>query len=187
MVGAGQTTITATQAASGGYTSGTISATLTVVENEFVIGLPTNRVTVNNFPLLGSMPYWEMSIRFITTGGTNSWRALIGDMYNQFNERGWGLWISSSNRLFFSWKEEQVWDSPIAVSLNIEYILKINRTPTSLTFLLTTVSTNETQTSNTNISSGNVMTTNGPVTIGGWLSYSGEQFPGTISYITVNS
>lgn len=163
--------------------SGTISATLTVVENEFVIDRPTKQETVNNFPLLGSMPYWEMSIRFITTSGTNSWRALIGDMYNSDNFRGWGIWISNENGLHFSWKN-QTWESPIAVSLNTEYILKINRTPTSLTFLLTTVSTNETQTSNTNISSVNVMTTNGPVTIGGWLNHS-ERFPGTIYDITV--
>jgi uncharacterized protein YjbI with pentapeptide repeats len=152
----------------------------------FEINNPTYRETVNNFPLLGSMSYWEMSIRFITTGGTNSWRALIGDMYNPVNTgRGWGVWVSSSNGLHFSW-QSQTWDaSPIAVSLNTEYILKINRTPTSLTFLLTTVSTNATQTStNTNISSY-VMTTNGPVTIGGWINTTGELFPGTISYITV--
>ena len=29
------------------------------------------------------------------------------------------------------------------------------------------------------------MTTNGPVTIGGWVNYAGERFPGTISSIKV--
>ena len=146
-------------------------------------------LSLTNFPILGAMPTWEMNIRFTVTGGANSWRALIGDMYNTVNTgRGWGVWVSNSSGLHFSWNNI-MWDAtPIAVALNTEYVLKINRTPTSLTFLLTTVSTGATQTA-TNTAMSNtatyVMSVNGPVTIGGWINTTGEQFPGTFAYVTV--
>jgi hypothetical protein len=50
---------------------------------------------------------------------------------------------------------------------------------------LTNLNNNTTQTATNNSISGYVMPTNGPVTIGGWINYSGENFPGTISRITV--
>jgi uncharacterized protein YjbI with pentapeptide repeats len=124
------------------------------------------------------------------TGGTNAWRALIGDMYNSVNPgRGWAVYVSDQNGIFFSWQSVYWWAPSISVSLNTDYILKINRTPTSLTTLLTNVATSGTQTAtNTAMSntSAYVMSTNGPVTIGGWRNGS-ENFPGTISYINVNN
>lgn len=125
-----------------------------------------------------------MNIRFNSTSGANNWRALIGDMYNTVNDRGWGLWISSANTIWFSWNNP-IWNTSINVALNTDYILKINRTPTSLTMLLTNVSTNATQTAVNNSISGYNMTTNGPVTIGGWISYN-ETFVGTMSYVNVS-
>ena len=144
---------------------------------------------LTNFPILGAMPTWEMNIRFTGTAGNGNWRALIGDMYNTVNSRGWGVWISSSNGIHFSWISN-TWDAPgVSVALNTDYILKLTRTPTSLTVLLTTVSSGATQTAtNTAMSntSAYVMSVNGPVTIGGWISgASNETFPGTIAYVTV--
>jgi hypothetical protein len=130
-----------------------------------------------------------MNIRFNSTSGANNWRALIGDMYNTVNNRGWGLWISSDNTILFSWNNP-TWNTSINVALNTDYILKINRTPTSLTMLLTNVSTNATQT-DTNTAMSNtsfyVMSTNGPVTIGGWINNHGETFVGTMSYVNVSN
>jgi surface protein len=144
-------------------------------------------LSLANFPRLGAMTNWELSINFNASGGTNTWRALIGDMYNSVNTRGWGVWVSAFNGIHFSWNTN-TWDTNFTVSINTNYKLKITRTPTSLTFLLTDEATNETHTAtNTAMSDINtyVMSTNGPVTIGGWIGYSGENFPGTISYVGV--
>ena len=142
---------------------------------------------VTNFPTLGLMSNWEMQIRFNATGRANSWRGVIGDMYNNINDRGWGLWISNENRLFFSWNGP-VWGTSINVSLNTNYILKITRTPSSMTMVLTNlnVTPNTQETVTNNSISTYAMNTNGLVTIGGWRNYSGENFIGTISYINVN-
>jgi uncharacterized RmlC-like cupin family protein len=146
---------------------------------------------LTNFPILGAMPTWEMSIRFTVTGGSGNWRALVGDMYNTVNTgRGWAVYVSDENGVFFSWNNLFWRALPGSVSFNTEYILKVTRTPTSLTMLLTTVSSGATQSAvNTAMSntSAYVMSVNGPVTIGGWINFSGENFPGTIAYVTVTN
>jgi hypothetical protein len=151
--------------------------------------IPT--LSLTNFPILGAMPTWEMSIRFTVTGGSGNWRALVGDMYNTVNTgRGWAVYVSDENGVFFSWNNLFWRALPGSVSFNTEYILKVTRTPTSLTMLLTTVSSGATQTAvNTAMSdtSAYVMSVNGPVTIGGWINVSGENFPGTIAYVTVTN
>jgi CPW-WPC domain-containing protein len=143
-------------------------------------------LSVPDFPFLGLMPNWEMNINFNVNGRQNSWRALIGDMYNNVNTRGWGIWVTPSNNIHFSW-QSITWNAEPAFNIlpNTNYNLKITRNPTSLTLLLTNLNTNISQTSTNNSISQYVMTTNGPVTIGGWINYSGENFPGTISNITV--
>jgi hypothetical protein len=195
MLAAGSTTITAIQNAAGGYDSSTpITASLVVVfvaPPLYSISNPPIRTALSKFPRLGAMTKWEMSIRFTVTGGSNSWRALIGDMYNPVNSgRGWGVWVSSSNGIHFSWISN-TWDAPgVSVALNTDYVLKLTRTPTSLTVLLTTVSSGATQ-SATNTAMSNtsayVMSVNGPVTIGGWINTASENFPGTISSVTVTN
>jgi uncharacterized protein YjbI with pentapeptide repeats len=174
------------------YTSDNSGVAAVIVPTPVLYSItsPANRtLSLTNFPILGAMPTWEMNIRF-TTGatGSNSWRPLIGDMYNAVNGgRGWGVWVSSSNGIHFSWISN-TWDAPgVSVALSTEYILKLTRTPTSLTVLLTTVSSGATQTAtNTAMSntSAYVMSVNGPVSIGGWAN-SGELFVGTMAYVNV--
>jgi hypothetical protein len=153
--------------------------------------IPT--LSLNNFPKLGNMSTWEMNINFNVTGyGQNSnWRPIIGDMYNNYNNRGWGVWISPDNNIHFSW-QSVTWNAnpQFNVQLNTNYNLKISMTLTSLTLLLTNLNNNTTQTAVINSTVAYpfvnyVMTTNGPVTIGGWINYSGERFPGRISSIKV--
>jgi hypothetical protein len=236
-IGQGTITVTATQAASGNYLSNSITATLIIISSTpvlsnfniptlyhgssaYTIIPPTSNsdgefsysvsntniatvykkmspytitnpslpsLNVTNFPALGLMSNWEMNIRFNATGASDTWRGIIGDMYNNSNSRGWGLWISNANRLFFSWNGP-TWGTAITVSLNKNYILKITRTPSSMTMELTNISEtpNTQQTDTNNSMSTYVMSTNGPVTIGGWINYQGENFIGTISYVNVN-
>ncbi len=143
-------------------------------------------LSISNFPSLGSIPNWVMSVDFNVSGGQNMWRPIIGDMYNNVNLRGWGVWVSSSNSIHFSWKSN-TWNATPAfnVLLNRKYNLTITKTPSSITLLLTDLETNTKQTSTNNSINGYVMSTNGPVTIGGWINDNGEKFIGTISNITV--
>ena len=202
IVGAGSTTITMTQAAAGGYASSTpITASLNVIAPVdtalYSISNPTFRTALSTFPRLGAMTNWEMNIKFNVTGGSGIYRSLIGDMYNSVNSstRGWGVWVSASNGIHFSWSGPfptgPFWDAPsISVSLNTDYILKITRTPTSLTVLLTNVSSGATQTAvNTAMSdtTAYVMSVNGPVTIGGFINNASENFIGTIAYVNVTN
>jgi hypothetical protein len=148
--------------------------------------IPT--LSLNNFPKLGNMSTWEMNIDFNVNSHNSNWRAIIGDMYNNYNNRGWGVWLSPNNNIHFSW-QRVTWDAnpQFNVQVNTNYNLKINMTSTSLTLLLTNLNTNTTKTAVNNSIVNYVMTTNGPVTIGGWINYSGERFPGTISSINVRT
>jgi hypothetical protein len=202
MLAVGSTTITAIQAAAGGYASSTpITASLNVVApvdtSLYSISNPPFRTALSNFPRLGAMTNWEMSIRFTVTGGSGIYRSLIGDMYNSVNSstRGWGVWVSASNGIHFSWSGPlptgPFWDAPsVSVAMNTDYILKLTRTPTSLTVLLTTVSSGATQSAvNTAMSdtSAYVMSVKGPVTVGGFINTASENFIGTISSVTVTN
>lgn len=142
--------------------------------------IPT--LNVNNFPSLASMKYWEMDVEFTCNGGSNSWRALVGDMYNNSSWRGWGLWVSSSNGIHWSWRSS-TWDAPGFVVTNGEkYKVTIAQNDSMLTATLINLNSKKTQSASTTIR--DVMTY-GPVTIGGWRNYSGENFPGTIQSIIV--
>ena len=148
--------------------------------------IPT--LSLTNFPALGNMSNWEMNINFnVNNNRQGSWRPLIGDMYNRFNNRGWGVWVSPDNNIHFSW-QSLTWNaSPrFNIVLNTNYNLRINRTPNLLSMVLTNLNNQVAQTVVYNsINNRHVMTTNGPVTIGGWIQDNGERFPGTISRITV--
>jgi hypothetical protein len=142
--------------------------------------IPT--LNVNNFPSLAGMKYWEMDVEFTCNGGSNSWRALIGDMYNNTSYRGWGLWVSSSNGIHWSWKS-RTWDAPRFVVKNGEKY-KVTITQNDRLFTATLINLNSKKTESASTSVKDVMTY-GPVTIGGWINYSGENFPGTIQSIVV--
>jgi len=192
MLAAGSTTITAIQAAAGGYASSTpITASLVVVApvdtSLYSISNPTFRTALSNFPRLGAMTKWEMSIRFNIASVTGDWRAIIGDSHNSINTgHGWGLWLNQSgnNGFYWGWKGSS-WNPSFIYSLNKDYIVTVSKTPSTLTILLKDVATDQTQTASTSVGS-NEMSTNGPVTVGGWeqnLNY----FSGTISSVIVTN
>jgi hypothetical protein len=140
--------------------------------------------STNKFPALGSMSKWEMNIEFTLTGGSG-WRPLIGDMYNNVNTgRGWGVWVSPSNGIHWSWKNDKK-DTVINVGSNIKYNLKIINNENIMTFILLDPMSGNEQTDSFYKPSGATMSTNGPVTIGGWMTNTNEKFVGTIHSINI--
>lgn len=153
------------------------SSTLFSITNP---SIPT--LSVNNFPSLASMTNWEMDVEFKCNGGSYSWRALVGDMYNGTSWRGWGLWVSSSNGIHWSWASS-TWDAPgFVVENGVKYKINVSRNDNMLTFTLTNLNTNNKSVASTGYSD---RMTFGPVTIGGWINYSGERFPGEIYSVEV--
>jgi len=187
MLAVGSTTITAIQEAAGGYASSTpITASLVVVAPLYSISNPPIRTPLSNFPRLGAMPNWEMSIQFNIASVTGDWRAIIGDSHNSINPgHGWGLWLNQGNNGFYwGWKESS-WNPSFTYSSNKDYIVTLSKNPSTLTILLKDVATGQTHTASTSVGS-NIMSTNGPVTVGGWeqnLNY----FSGTISSVIVTN
>ena len=183
-----------------------IQFTVSFDTNNFILRYGNNQIVVypnyqgisidalRDAPMLSSVSYngsvynyypnWEMSIAFRSTGNNSQWRALIGEMRTGFIDRGWGVWISSTNNIYFSWNSP-TWDTQLTVAQNTDYVLTINKTATSLKMDLFNVGANTTQ-SNTNTSiAGYLMSTIGPVTCGGWIYSPTETFVGTISYVNV--
>lgn len=161
------------------------ATTRTVYATSGAITIPT--LTTYSFPEIASLPDWQIDISFTVTGGSSTWRALVGDMYNEINSsRGWGIWVSSSNRIHWSWANTTSEPGTISVSLNTAYTLRVaqSSTASTITITLTTVSNSTVQTGS--FGTGGNPIGKGPVTIGGWRSYGGENFPGTISYVNVS-
>jgi hypothetical protein len=153
------------------------TSTLFSIDNP---SIPT--LSVSNFPSLAAMTNWEMNVEFICNGGSNSWRALIGDMYNGSSWRGWGLWVSSSNGIHWSWASS-TWDAPgFVVENGVRYNVNVTRNDSILTVTLTNLKSNNKKVASTTYRD---RMTYGPVTIGGWISYGGERFPGKIYSINV--
>jgi len=144
--------------------------------------IPT--LSLSNFPVLASMKNWEFDVEFKCNGGSNSWRALIGDMYNSTSWRGWGLWVSASNGIHWSW-QSSTWDAPgFIVKIGVKYNVNVKRSDGILTVTLSSPSFNDKQVASTSYRDN---MTYGPVTIGGWISYSGERFPGDIYSVNVKN
>lgn len=158
--------------------------TKTVYATTSPITIPT--LNTYEFPEIASLIEWQIDISFTVTSGAGTWRALIGDMYNEINTRGWGIWVSNNNRIHWSWANTTSEPATITVALNTAYRLTVaqSSSPSSLiTITLVTLATSATQTGS--FSTGSNPIGKGPVTIGGWRTYSSENFPGTISFINV--
>ena len=148
------------------------------------ITVPT--LNTYEFPEIASLMDWQIDISFTVTGGAGTWRAIVGDMYNEINTRGWGIWVSSSNRIQWSWANTTSEPATISVALNTAYRLTVAQTssPSSLiTITLLAIATSATQTGS--FSTGGNPIGKGPVTIGGWRTTSSENFSGTISFVNV--
>jgi hypothetical protein len=142
--------------------------------------------TRNKFPLLANMPNWEMNIQFTLNGGSN-WRPLIGNMYNNsVGYMGWGLWVSPTNNIHWSWKYHPTSTfNNLNVRNNVEYRLSIVNSPTTMKMTLKNILNNTEQSQTITKPQNAVMASDGPVTIGGWKNYSDEKFPGKIISIVV--
>lgn len=181
----------AIDASNAGITA-TIANGATTTKTVYTTGTGTPVVTIPTlityeFPEIASLTNWQIDISFTVTGGAGTWRALIGDMYNEINSsRGWGIWVSSSNRIHWSWANTTSEPATISVALNTPYRLTVaqSSSPSSLiTITLVTISTGVTQTGS--FGTGGNPIGKGPVTFGGWRTSSSENFPGTISFINV--
>jgi hypothetical protein len=139
----------------------------------------------NKFPPLATMPNWEMNIQFTLNGGSG-WRPLIGNMYNNTNRRGWGVWVSPSKIIHWSWKYNTV-DFEFNVDNGIRYNLKIINSPATLTIVLRNIEKGTEQKGASNKTQNDVMATDGPVTIGGWNNNrdQNQKFPGKIHSISI--
>lgn len=163
------------------------AATTKVVYSTPGGAIPIPTLTTYEFPEIASLADWQIDISFTVTGGAGTWRALVGDMYNEINSsRGWGVWVSPSNRIQWSWMATTAEPSTISVSLHTVYTLRVAQSSASSTITLTliTVSSGASQTGSFSV--GTNVIGKGPVTIGGWRLNSGENFPGTIAYVTVS-
>lgn len=148
--------------------------------------VPVPTLNTYEFPEIASLMDWQIDISFTVTGGAGTWRAVVGDMNNEINTRGWGIWVSSSNRIHWSWANTTSEPATISVALNTAYRLTVAQSsiPSSLiTITLLTIDTSATQTGSFSTASNPIG--KGPVTIGGWRTTSSENFPGTISFVNV--
>jgi hypothetical protein len=148
----------------------------------FSIVNPDNRYQATNFPALGALSSWDMSIYFKATGGAGTWRGLVGAIYNG-SGRNWGVWINNDNNVYWGWVVDNAY-TMLPVALNVNYCLKITQTSTTIKFDLTNLD-NSTTASETYNHANPVMGTSGPVTIGGWIYNGSETLIGSISAVNV--
>jgi hypothetical protein len=154
-----------------------------IYENYGPISIPTYNVL--NFPVLNTIPNWEIDISFTSTNKNSDWRSLIGSMRNAVDPiRGWGIWISASNGIHYCHNNSNtVYDSfNGSVSLNIPYNLNVTRISSTIHLRLVNLSTQAILTNSFTVSDPLGV---GPVSIGGWPGAPQETFVGTISYVKV--
>jgi uncharacterized protein YjbI with pentapeptide repeats len=94
------------------------------------------------FPEIASLASWQIDLSFTVTGGTGTWRALIGDMYNEINSGGWGMWVSAYTppKIHWSWQSGTVTPDTITVNLNTPYVLTAAQTGGVITMTLQNLS-----------------------------------------------
>jgi surface protein len=157
----------------------------TSMPNIFSVATPSSRYHAETFPYIGAMSSWDMSIYFKVTSDW-SWRALVGSMYMNINGSGrnWGVWVSHTNFIAWGWQASDI-VTTLAVASNVNYHLKIIKTTTTIQFDLKNMDDGTTNTQ-TSTHSNPSMGSNEPVTIGGWISSSGES-GAVISELNVGS
>jgi hypothetical protein len=131
---------------------------------------------------LNSLPNWIIDISFTKTGGDGSNRELLGSMYNSVDSaRGWGIWVGTSQEIYFAATNSTYGFFTSGVSTNIAYNLNVTKVGTLITFRLTNLSTMAVLTNTITVTNPLGL---GPVEIGG--NSNGETFSGTISYVVVS-
>ena len=160
--------------------SSQIGSNFYLYENYGPIAIPT--YSVSGFPILNQITSWILDISFTATSGAGTWRGLLGSMRNNIDDRGWGIWISASNGIHYSQTSSTFDNFNGNVNINVAYNLNITRTGNSITFKLTTVSTQTVLTNTITVTDSMGV---GPVSIGGWSGSPQETFPGSIGYVLV--
>jgi len=110
-------------------TNGT-ATTKTVYSNSGSITIPS--LSLFDFPEIASLADWEINIGFTVTSGVGSWRALIGDMYNEISNRGWGIWVSAATpqKIHWSFIGNTFEPAQTIVRLNTPYNLNVVKSST---------------------------------------------------------
>ncbi|NBO72606.1 LamG domain-containing protein, partial [bacterium] len=93
-------------------------------------------LTTYEFPQIASLTSWQLDISFTTTGGSGTRRALIGDVSNNVNTLGWGLWVSANNKLQWSFNSASSEPTQMNVNLNTPYLLTAAQSSGTITLTL---------------------------------------------------
>jgi uncharacterized protein YjbI with pentapeptide repeats len=132
------------------------ATTKTIYATSGAISIPT--LSLFEFPEIASLSSWQIDISFTVTGGAGTWRALIGDMFNNITNsydgtRGWGLWISTNSRIYWSWVGATSEPEILNVVLNTPYVLTAAQSSGTITLTLTNLA----QTFNSSLSISNLV------------------------------
>ena len=117
------------------------ATTKTIYATSGAISIPT--LSLYEFPEIASLSSWQIDLSFTVTGGAGTWRALIGDMYNEISStRGWGVWVSANTppRIHWSWNSATIEPSTTIVNLNTPYVLTAAQSSGVITLTLRNVS-----------------------------------------------
>ena len=145
------------------------------------ISVPDTSLT--NFPSLHQLVNWRLVIdfRLNTQSGANTTRALIGSMYNNTDTTsGWGLWVSNENKLVWSW-QQNTYNTDFVLLSNINYTIIVKKQSENINFILRNLVTGIEIIVTTSIASNTMG--QGPVTVGGWINNTDENFDGVISNV----
>jgi uncharacterized protein YjbI with pentapeptide repeats len=164
--------------------SSTDVLTITPPPTAYTINMPsTPTLSLTDFPNLYALANWRLVVHFNAEdqSGQGTTRALIGSMYNNVDTAsGWGLWLSSNDKLIWSWSDN-TFDTDFTVFPDTNYSVIVKKQNQYLNIILTNLETGIEENVSTAI--GTHQMGQGPVSIGGWANNSNEYFVGTISYV----
>ena len=165
------------------------ATTKVIYSNPGPVSIPT--LNTYDFPMLADLTNWQIDMSFTVTGGSGTYRALIGEMYSDMTpaNRGWGMYISNTNRIYWTWLVNDFTTANLNVNLNTPYLITAIQNSGVLTLRLTNITLGTTITETYSV--GSNILGRGPVTLGGWRrrasdGYPNEDLPGTISYVNVS-
>ncbi len=101
------------------------------------VTIPT--LSLFEFPEIASLSSWQIDLSFTVTGGAGTWRALMGDMYNEINSgRGWGMWVSANTpqKIHWSWRDNTIEPAQMTVALGTPYVLTAAQNAGTMTLTL---------------------------------------------------
>ena len=165
----------------------TMQPTTTIYKVEDSIGIKNGNyknISNNTFGLNSNLTNWTITIMINSSNYSGSWQSIVGNMYNNDLQRGWGIWVSWKSVLH--WRiVDSTWDLDNLGKLidNTPYKIVINFDNNSYKFTLTNLNTNisNSQTIQTQLK---LEASNGFITLGGyWNNLTGEQFNGNINYL----